>query len=165
MHASSYDRMAEFCNDYLAARKDEPLTIVDLGSCDYNGSYRPIFARKPWRYLGVDLAPGKNVDLVLREAYHWRELQSESVDVLVSGQTFEHTEFFWETILEITRVLKPGGICCIIAPASGPEHRFLARLLANFCRRFSRSRALRRAGSGARAHSLGGVGEIQRREQ
>ena len=145
MHASSYDRMAEFCHDYLAARKDEPLTIVDLGSCDYNGSYRPIFARKPWRYLGVDLAPGKNVDLVLREAYHWRELQSESVDVLVSGQTFEHTEFFWETILEITRVLKPGGICCIIAPASGPEHRFSLdcwRIFADGFRALSRYAAL-----------------------
>ena len=110
MHQSSYDRLAEFCRDYLTARENEPLRIVDLGSCDYNGSYRSIFARKPWLYLGVDLAPGKNVDLVLREAYRWRELQSESVDVLVSGQTFEHTEFFWETILEITRVLKPGGL-------------------------------------------------------
>ena len=107
MHASSYDRMAEFCHNYLAARKNEPLTIVDLGSCDYNGSYRSIFAQKPWRYVGVDLAPGKNVDLVLRDPYHWREIKTESVDVLVSGETFEHTEFLWETMLEIARVLKP----------------------------------------------------------
>ncbi len=124
MHPSSYDRMAEFCHDYLTARSSQRLTIVDLGSCDYNGSYRSIFAQKPWRYVGVDLAPGKNVDLVLRDPYHWRELKTESVDVLVSGQTFEHTEFFWETILEIARVLKPGGLCCIIAPATGNEHRF-----------------------------------------
>ncbi|MEO8439428.1 MAG: methyltransferase domain-containing protein [Spartobacteria bacterium] len=124
MHLSSYDRMAEFCREYLTGRENEKLTIIDLGSCDYNGSYRPIFDRKPWRYVGVDLTPGKNVDLVLREAYHWRELESESVDVLVSGQTFEHTEFLWETILEITRVLKPAGLCCIIAPATGAEHRF-----------------------------------------
>jgi len=124
MHPSSYDRMAEFCRDYLAVRRMEALTIVDLGSCDYNGSYRPIFAQKPWRYIGVDLRPGKNVDLVLRNPYHWRELKTESVDVLVSGQTFEHTEFFWETILEIARVLRSNGLCCIIAPATGNEHRF-----------------------------------------
>jgi SAM-dependent methyltransferase len=124
MHPSSYDRMAEFCRDYLAARAGEPLTIVDLGSCDYNGSYRPIFASKPWRYIGVDLAPGKNVDLVLHDPYDWRELKTQSIDVLVSGQTLEHTEFFWETILEVARVLKPEGLCCIIAPASGNEHRF-----------------------------------------
>lgn len=124
MHPSSYDRMAEFCRDYLAPRRSEPLTIVDLGSCDYNGSYRPIFAQKAWRYIGVDLRPGKNVDLVLRDAYDWRELKTQGVDVLVSGQTFEHTEFLWETIMEIARVLKPGGLCCIIAPATGNEHRF-----------------------------------------
>ncbi len=124
MHPSSYDRMAEFARDYLSGREGEALTIVDLGSCDYNGSYRPIFAQKRWRYLGVDLTAGPNVDLILREPYHWRELKSGSIDVVVSGQTFEHTEFFWETMLEIGRVLKPGGICCIIAPASGDEHRF-----------------------------------------
>jgi SAM-dependent methyltransferase len=116
--------MAEFCRDYLATRRKEALTIIDLGSCDYNGSYREIFAQTPWHYIGVDLAPGNNVDLVLHDPYHWRELKTESVDVLVSGQTFEHTEFFWETILEIARVLKPNGLCCIIAPASGNEHRF-----------------------------------------
>ncbi len=124
MHPSSYDRMAEFCQDYLRDWKKKPLTIVDLGSCDYNGSYRPIFDHKPWRYIGADLAAGPNVDLVLRSPYTWHELRTGSVDVLVSGQTFEHTEFFWETMLEIARVLKPGGLCCIIAPASGNEHRF-----------------------------------------
>jgi len=116
--------MEDFCRQFLAPRWEEALTIVDLGSCDYNGSYRPIFARSPWRYFGVDLAPGKNVDFVLGDAYDWREFKSESVDVVVSGQTFEHTEFFWETMREIARVLKPGGLCCLIAPATGNEHRF-----------------------------------------
>jgi len=124
MHQSSYDKMADFSHDYLGALRDQPLTILDLGSCDYNGSYRALFDRAPWRYVGADLQAGPNVDLVLPDAYHWRELGSESVDVLVSGQTFEHTEFFWETSLEIARVLKPGGLCCLIAPATGPEHRY-----------------------------------------
>ena len=124
MHPSSYDKMAEFRREYLTSRRDEELTIIDLGSCDYNGSYRAIFSHARWRYLGVDLTPGKNVDLVLRDPYYWRELKSESADVLISGQTFEHTEFFWETILEIARVLKPNGLCCLIAPAAGPEHRY-----------------------------------------
>ncbi|HEY1583847.1 MAG TPA: hypothetical protein VGF73_12190, partial [Chthoniobacterales bacterium] len=76
MHQSSYDRMAEFCRDYLEPRHSEPLTIIDLGSCDYNGSYRAIFARKPWRYVGADLAAGKNVDLVLHQPYDWCEIKS-----------------------------------------------------------------------------------------
>ena len=124
MHQHSLDLMMEFRREYLEARKDDTLTILDLGSQDFNGSYREILANPGWRYIGVDLTPGPNVDLVLQNAYDWRELKSESADVLVSGQTFEHTEFFWETMSEISRVLKPGGLCCIIAPSSGPEHRF-----------------------------------------
>jgi SAM-dependent methyltransferase len=124
MHPSSFDKMKEFCHDYLESRGNEPLTIVDLGSHDINGSYRSLFVHSRWHYIGVDLASGKNVDVVLRNPYDWRELSSDFADVVISGQTFEHTEFFWETMLEIARVLKPRGLCCIIAPSSGPEHRF-----------------------------------------
>lgn len=124
MHQHSLDLMEQFRSQYLDARKNEPLVIVDLGSADLNGSYRNLFGRPPWRYLGVDLVASENVDVVLSDPYRWRELDSESIDVVVSGQTFEHTEFFWETMLEIARVLKPRGMCCIIAPSSGPEHRF-----------------------------------------
>ena len=116
--------MAQFRREHLDTRRNEPLVIVDIGSADLNGSYRELFALPPWRYIGVDLAAGENVDVVLRDPYRWRELGSASMDVVVCGQTFEHTEFFWETMLEIARVLKPRGLCCIIAPSSGPEHRF-----------------------------------------
>ncbi len=67
---------------------------------------------------------GNGVDMVLKEAYKWEEIPSDSIDVLISGQAFEHIEYFWVTMLEVFRVLKPGGICCIIAPASGVEHKY-----------------------------------------
>src|SRR6267143_4340343 len=124
MHQHSFDSMAQFRGEHLDARRNEPLVIVDIGSADLNGSYRELFALPPWRYIGVDLVAGENVDVVLRDPYRWRELDSASIDVVVCGQTFEHTEFFWETMLEIARILKPRGLCCIIAPSSGPEHRF-----------------------------------------
>lgn len=124
MHPSSLDKMAAFRRQHLEARRSEPLVIVDLGSHDINGSYRPLFAEPAWNYKGVDLATGENVDLVLKNPYDWREIATATVDVVISGQAFEHMEFFWETMREIARVLKPAGLCCIIAPSSGPEHRF-----------------------------------------
>ena len=72
----------------------------------------------------MDMTPGKNVDIVLPSPYRWRGIESNSVDVLISGQAFEHIEFFWITMLEIARVLKPGGLCCIIAPSGGAEHKY-----------------------------------------
>lgn len=124
VHPSSFDKMADFVREYLHPRRQEPLLILDLGSQDINGSYRSLLDHAPWRYLGVDMAPGKNVDVVLRDPYCWREIKAGSVDVIVSGQTFEHTEFFWLSMREMARALKPGGLCCIIAPSAGDEHRY-----------------------------------------
>jgi SAM-dependent methyltransferase len=60
----------------------------------------------------------------VKNPYDWNEISSESFDAVVCGQMFEHAEYFWLTILEIRRVLKPNGLCCVIAPSGGAEHRF-----------------------------------------
>lgn len=123
MHLSSLDKMRYFRDTYLSEKKDIPLKIADLGSMAIAGSYRDLFAPY-WEYTGLDIAPGDNVDQVLSDPYTWLEIPSDSLDVLVSGQAFEHIAYFWKTMREIARVLKPGGLCCIVAPSGGPEHRY-----------------------------------------
>ena len=124
MHQSSFKNMQNFKERYLKAFENKQLVIFDLGSFDVNGSYREIFDHPGWQYKGLDVEAGKNVDIVLKNNYNWKEIDSDSTDVLVSGQAFEHIEFFWITMLEVARILKPGGLCCIIAPAGGYEHRY-----------------------------------------
>ncbi len=121
MHDSSLRHMRRLADRYL--QETSRLTIADLGSCDVNGSYRPLFSRSAWRYIGVDLAPGANVDYVLDSPYRL-PFATNSIDVFVSGQAFEHVEFFWLTWLEMARVLKPKGLIFLIAPSRGPEHRY-----------------------------------------
>lgn len=113
-----------FRDRYLSGRENESLRILDLGSQDVNGSYRPLFSEPTWNYSGLDMTAGRNVDIVLQTPYAWKEVASESADVVISGQAFEHIEYFWITLLEVARVLKYGGLCCILAPSSGPEHRY-----------------------------------------
>jgi len=124
MHLSSIDKMKFFRDKYLSGQEGAFLKILDLGSMEIGGSYRSIFDEEKWEYTGMDLMPGKNVDIVLSDPYNWLEIKSNSVDVFISGQTFEHIEYFWRTMSEITRVLKPGALCCLIAPSGGPEHRY-----------------------------------------
>lgn len=124
MHQSSWDKMRDFRIRYLGGRENEKLRIYDLGSQDVNGSYRSIFGESAWIYKGIDMEAGKNVDIVLENPYSWKEIPSDHADIIISGQVFEHVRFFWITMLEIARILKPGGICCIIAPSGGFEHRY-----------------------------------------
>ena len=106
---------------YLA--RGTALRVLDIGSYDVNGSYRTLFNDPVWQYQGIDLEAGPGVDIVLESAYRL-PFPSGSVDLVVSGQAFEHIEFFWMTWLEIMRVLKPGGTVFLIAPSRGPEHRY-----------------------------------------
>jgi SAM-dependent methyltransferase/archaellum component FlaC len=124
MHLSSLDGMREFRQKYLSGKEGSPLKILDLGSMAIGGSYRPIFEESRWEYTGVDVSSGDNVDIVLSDPYSWLEIESCSMDVVISGQAFEHIEYFWRTMTEIARVLKQGGLCCIIAPSGGREHRY-----------------------------------------
>ena len=124
MHQSSFLAMEKFKNQYLDIKAT--LDILDIGSFDSNQeqfNYSILFNEKNWNYCGMDIKEGPNVDLVVSDIYNWVEINDESYDVVVSGQAFEHMEFFWKAIVEIKRILKPGGFCCIIAPSTGPVHR------------------------------------------
>ena len=124
MHQSSFLAMEKFKNQYLD--KDSVLDILDIGSFDSNEkpfNYGLLFNEKNWNYSGMDIREGPNVDLVVSDIYNWIEIDDESYDVVISGQAFEHMEFFWKAIAEIERILKHGGFCCIIAPSTGPVHR------------------------------------------
>jgi len=123
MHKTSYQHMSRAVETYLATKAGSPLSILDIGSYDVNASYRPLFNKAGWKYQGVDIAAGPNVDIVLDSVYRF-PFEANSVDVIVSGQTFEHVEFFWLTWQEMVRVLKPGGHIILIAPSRGLEHRY-----------------------------------------
>ena len=127
MHDSSYEKMEAFVRVHLDASRGRPLDILDFGSQtvdDQPRSYRELFDDPRWTYRGLDIEAGANVDIVVDDAYHWSEIAPDSIDVIVSGQAFEHVEYFWASMFEITRVLKPGGLAVIIAPSNGVEHRY-----------------------------------------
>ncbi|MEO6216860.1 MAG: methyltransferase domain-containing protein [Sphingomonas sp.] len=97
--------------------------MLDLGGSDVNGSYREIFAHPRYAYTVADIDAEAGVHLVLQDPYRL-PLDDGSIDIVISGQMLEHCEFFWLTFVEMVRVLRPGGFIFLIAPSSGPEHRY-----------------------------------------
>lgn len=123
MHKLSYQIMSRFVDQNLMNRCDERLQIFDIGSCDVNGSYRDLFlGQNNWKYCGYDVCSGKNVDRIMQS--YWIPEMSDTADVVISGQTFEHVEFFWLLWKEMVRILKPRGLICLIVPSSGVVHRY-----------------------------------------
>lgn len=96
------------------------LRVLDAGGRDVDGgSYRDIFRRH--RYESLDIDPGINVDIVAEDPYRW-PIADESYDVVISGQTLEHVEHDGAFVAEVARVLRRGGLYCLIAPGGGPRH-------------------------------------------
>lgn len=124
MHKSSILRMKWFVDQYASKLPRKEVRVLDVGSYDVNGSYKHLFADAKYLYTGMDIAAGPNVDIVQTNPYDWSAIPTESFDVVISGQAFEHIEFFWITMSEMTRVLKKDGLICVIAPNGFKEHRY-----------------------------------------
>ena len=124
MHRTSILLFQAFCDEYLRPQRSGGV-VLDVGSRAY-GTTETFKGQLPegWRYVGLDLEPGDNVDVVPSHAYLWDELSTGSIDVCITGQTFEHNPVFWVTLAEMARVTKPGGLIFTVAPGAGPVHRY-----------------------------------------
>lgn len=97
--------------------------ILDCGSLDINGNNRYLFASKD--YVGVDLGPGRNVDVVSR--IHEYPAPESSFDIVISTECLEHDEFYAESLRNMLRVLKPGGILVLTCATIGRREHGTAR--------------------------------------
>jgi SAM-dependent methyltransferase len=92
--------------------------VLDAGSQDINGNNRYLFEN--CEYLGIDVGPGPNVDLVCPMHKHEPSIP---YDTIVSTEAFEHDEFFEESLRNISKMLRPGGLFFMTCASEGrPEH-------------------------------------------
>jgi SAM-dependent methyltransferase len=107
---------------FAATLPPGPLRIADVGSCDVSGNYRNIFQRPGLAYVGLDVVAGPNVDIVLASENDWSNVPEGSFDVVISGQTLEHTRRPWLFAKSLARIVKAGGLLCVIAPYAWEYH-------------------------------------------
>jgi len=117
MHPASYEFMKYFVEKYLD--KQKKTSIIDIGSMNINGIYRPIFENNDnWEYVGMDIQSGPNVDIVGFENI------KDKYDVLISGQVMEHVKRPWEWLPSLKKYIKQNGLICIIVPHTLDEHKY-----------------------------------------
>jgi len=121
MHTSAMAHMKLSVDTYL--RKNRHYDVLDFGSqAAGNGrTHREVLVDYDINYVGVDVVAGDNVDVVMAKPYRI-PMKTNSVDVVITGSAFEHIPFMWASFLEISRVLRPGGLILLTAPSRGHIH-------------------------------------------
>lgn len=93
--------------------------VLEIGSLSINGSVRSYF--EGGNYIGVDVAPGPGVD----EACQGQLVghPTAAFDVVISCECLEHNPFWVETVSNMFRMVKPGGLVIISCATTGrAEH-------------------------------------------
>ena len=93
--------------------------VLEIGSLDINGTIRALF--EDCDYTGIDVGPGKGVDIVCEGQKF--DAPAESFDVVISCETMEHNPFWAETFANMVRLAKPAGLVLMTCATTGrKEH-------------------------------------------
>jgi len=98
--------------------------VLDVGSLNVNGTNRDHFSQ--CSYYGIDLGDGDGVDFVSRcHEFHPKKfgLEFGQFDTIISTECFEHDEYYAESLHNIYRLLRPGGLFIFTCASTGrKEH-------------------------------------------
>jgi SAM-dependent methyltransferase len=94
------------------------IKVIDIGSADMNGTNKDWFEN--CEYIGLDIAPYKNVDVV--SIAHEYDAPNGSFDVVCSTSELEHDIYWRQTLQKMVDLLKPGGLMWFEAPHVWGEH-------------------------------------------
>lgn len=106
MHAAAMEWVSEHAPAW-------PVTVVDIGGRDVNGTVRHLF--NATAFTSVDLFPGPAVDIV----GDFCDVTLDPVDVVVCCEVAEHTWSWPDIVVRASETLRPGGV--FIFTAAGPS--------------------------------------------
>jgi SAM-dependent methyltransferase len=93
--------------------------VLEIGSLNINGTVRDFFSNCD--YTGIDVAAGKDVDIVCQGQQF--NADTNSFDHVISCEAMEHNPYWKETLVNMIRVCRPGGLVTMTCATIGrPEH-------------------------------------------
>ena len=84
--------------------------VLDCGSLDINGNNRFLFSE--YRYTGIDIVDGKNVDVVTKiHDFH----PNKQYDIVISSEMLEHDIHYGKSLENMFALTKTRGLLLITA--------------------------------------------------
>jgi SAM-dependent methyltransferase len=120
------DGCLRFILDSLSDSDIRGHNIIDLGSLDVNGSPRESIMRfSPAKYVGLDIRPGKSVDVVADACDAEMIFGKESFDVAICASLLEHAKDWKSVVHSMKAILKSQGIAIVTVPSIAfPRHDY-----------------------------------------
>lgn len=85
--------------------------VLEIGSFDVNGSPRNhIIPLGPKKYVGIDTAAGKGVDLVVDGSKAHEHFGENAFDIVICCEVLEHATDWKAVVSSAKRVLRPDGV-------------------------------------------------------
>jgi SAM-dependent methyltransferase len=97
--------------------------VLEIGSLDINGTIRSFFTECD--YIGLDIAEGKGVDVVCEGQKY--DAPDASFDVVISCEVMEHNPYWKETMDNMIRLTRPGGLVIMSCATLGRREHGTAR--------------------------------------
>ena len=109
--------------EFLALGREIPSpAVLEIGSRKVTSVTRRDLFPHCKEYVGFDLLPGDGVDVV-GDVHRLSECcPLQHFDIVYSVSVFEHLLFPWKAVLEINKVMKPGGYLHVSTHPVWPAH-------------------------------------------
>lgn len=124
MHLNSKLLFEQFGKKYFL----NGLRVLEIGPSGSPTMYQKIIDNPTLKWHTIDFENSEyigeaksSLTYVLQNPYKF-PVESDSYDIVISGQVIEHVGKIWEWTNEIKRVLKNGGLMITINPVSWPYH-------------------------------------------
>jgi len=104
------EAFAEAAPEYFRDAK-----TLEVGSLNINGSIRQFFSGGS--YTGIDIAPGRDVDVVAQGQEY--NAPSDHFDTVVSCEAMEHNPYWQATLRNMFRMSRPGGLVLMTCATLG----------------------------------------------
>jgi SAM-dependent methyltransferase len=99
--------------------------VLEIGSLDINGGIRRFF--RNCDYTGLDVGPGPGVDVVCQGQDY--AAPDGSFDTVVSCEVMEHNPHWRETLRNMLRMCRPGGLVLMTCASTGRKEHGTTRTL------------------------------------
>jgi hypothetical protein len=107
---------------FEALQRFDSGNVLEIGSRARSGITRHHMVPTKLSYVGLDVMTGPNVDLVGDAHELSAVVGTQKFVAAFSLSVFEHLAMPWKVVLELNRVLVPGGLVFVNTPQTWPLH-------------------------------------------